>query len=82
MVLFQKTIYPFFFAIVAAVAFLFSGLGGSLSEQEVKRDAIKTGNAYYKQIVDENGNVKNEFHWAKEPKENIECNCPKRIKTN
>jgi len=44
-------------------------LGAVISKDEMRREAVKTGNAYYKQIIKDNGDVRNEFHWVNETKE-------------
>jgi hypothetical protein len=61
------------------VFFLGVLVGGLIVDGEMRKEAVKTGNAHYKQVVDDNGNVKNEFHWANESKEKKrECeNCGK-----
>jgi len=65
----------FYAALLFFIAICFALAGGSAMQNDMRKEAIKTGNAYYKQIVDEDGNVKNEFHWAKEPETKTDCKC-------
>lgn len=62
-------------ALLFFVAICFTLAGGTVMQEDIRKEAIKTGNAYYKQIVDKDGNVKNEFHWAKEPEVKTDCEC-------
>jgi hypothetical protein len=59
--------------VICLVAFLLLSFQGLISYDAAKREAVKTGNAYYKQIIDKNGNPRNEFHWRVEKKKKCDC---------
>ena len=70
----DKALVISLFSLVAACLTLIQGVIGY---EAAKKEAVATGNAYYKQIIDEKGDVSNEFHWRVEKKEEKKCDCEK-----